>query len=168
MLFTTPRFVYIANSLFSMQMIHLSPFFPVFLQDEDSDLGLTYGVRMDIQKPSWEETNPNKEIDKRIVTAIFSNITSVRSIEVWLKSGRLHSEVLEEQKLSEGQLRRPGSTIILWLKCEQMLFGMTMSVSVPITRPRVELPAEVDLKKESRFVKDWILESYFFRPASIR
>ncbi|RVE47279.1 hypothetical protein evm_008076 [Chilo suppressalis] len=43
----------------------------------------------------------------------------LRSIEVWLKTGRLHSEILAEQKLSEGQLRRPGATIILWLKCEQ-------------------------------------------------
>ncbi|KAM3960750.1 tRNA dimethylallyltransferase [Aphomia sociella] len=45
----------------------------------------------------------------------------LRSIEVWLKSGRLHSEILAEQKLSEGQLRRPGSTIIFWLKCEQTI-----------------------------------------------
>ncbi|XP_060802548.1 tRNA dimethylallyltransferase isoform X2 [Amyelois transitella] len=43
----------------------------------------------------------------------------LRSIEVYLKTGRLHSEILAEQKLSEGELRRPGSTIIFWLKCEQ-------------------------------------------------
>ncbi|CAH2040010.1 unnamed protein product, partial [Iphiclides podalirius] len=44
-----------------------------------------------------------------------------RSIYLWLKTGRRHSEVLDEQKLSEGQLRRPGATIILWLKCEQAI-----------------------------------------------
>nr|XP_026489226.1 tRNA dimethylallyltransferase [Vanessa tameamea] len=43
----------------------------------------------------------------------------LRAIEVWLKTGRRHSEVLDEQKESEGQLRRPGATVILWLKCEQ-------------------------------------------------
>ncbi|KAJ0178505.1 hypothetical protein K1T71_006328 [Dendrolimus kikuchii] len=43
----------------------------------------------------------------------------LRSIEVWLKTGRRHSEILAEQKLSEGELRRPDSTIIFWLKCEQ-------------------------------------------------
>ncbi|XP_050680969.1 tRNA dimethylallyltransferase isoform X2 [Leptidea sinapis] len=43
----------------------------------------------------------------------------LRSIEVWLKSGRRHSEVLDEQKTSEGLLRRPGATIILWLTCDK-------------------------------------------------
>ncbi|XP_028030545.1 tRNA dimethylallyltransferase [Bombyx mandarina] len=43
----------------------------------------------------------------------------LRSIEVWLKTGRRHSEILDEQKVCEGQLRKPDSTIILWLKCEQ-------------------------------------------------
>ncbi|KAL4706206.1 hypothetical protein ACJJTC_018390 [Scirpophaga incertulas] len=41
------------------------------------------------------------------------------SIEVWLTTGRRHSEILAEQKLSEGQLRRPGAVLFLWLKCEQ-------------------------------------------------
>ncbi|XP_063382751.1 tRNA dimethylallyltransferase [Cydia fagiglandana] len=43
----------------------------------------------------------------------------LRSIEVWLKTGRRHSDILEEQKQREGCLRRPGATIVLWLKCEQ-------------------------------------------------
>ncbi|XP_047027268.1 tRNA dimethylallyltransferase [Helicoverpa zea] len=45
----------------------------------------------------------------------------LRSIEVWLKTGRRHSEILAEQKLTEGQLRKPGETIIFWLKCEQAI-----------------------------------------------
>lgn len=36
-----------------------------------------------------------------------------------MKTGRRHSEILAEQKLTEGQLRKPGATIIFWLKCDQ-------------------------------------------------
>ncbi|XP_047993802.1 tRNA dimethylallyltransferase [Leguminivora glycinivorella] len=43
----------------------------------------------------------------------------LRSIEVWLKTGRRHSDILEEQKQREGCLRRPDATVVLWLKCEQ-------------------------------------------------
>ncbi|XP_028174145.1 tRNA dimethylallyltransferase [Ostrinia furnacalis] len=54
----------------------------------------------------------------------------LRSIEVWLKTGRLHSEILAEQKLSEGQLRRPGSTVIFWLKCEQSVHDERLNARV--------------------------------------
>ncbi|XP_059050748.1 tRNA dimethylallyltransferase [Achroia grisella] len=62
-----------------------------------------------------------KEIDPDMAARLHPNNRRkvIRSIEVWLKSGRLHSEILAEQKLSEGQLRRPGATVIFWLKCEQ-------------------------------------------------
>ncbi|CAG9560927.1 unnamed protein product [Danaus chrysippus] len=53
-----------------------------------------------------------------------------RSIEVWLKTGRRHSEILEEQKTSEGRLRRPGSTIILWLKCDQEIHDVRLNSRV--------------------------------------
>ncbi|XP_022830475.1 tRNA dimethylallyltransferase-like [Spodoptera litura] len=54
----------------------------------------------------------------------------LRSIEVWLKTGRLHSEILAEQKLSEGQLRKPDSTIIFWLKCEQSIHDQRLNSRV--------------------------------------
>ncbi|XP_052741800.1 tRNA dimethylallyltransferase isoform X2 [Bicyclus anynana] len=54
----------------------------------------------------------------------------LRAIEVWLKTGRRHSEVLDEQKTSEGQLRRPGATIILWLKCEQSVHDERLNARV--------------------------------------
>ncbi|XP_045767049.1 tRNA dimethylallyltransferase [Maniola jurtina] len=54
----------------------------------------------------------------------------LRAIEVWLKTGRRHSEVLDEQKISEGQLRRPGATIILWLKCEQSVHDERLNARV--------------------------------------
>ncbi|XP_045450952.1 tRNA dimethylallyltransferase-like [Melitaea cinxia] len=53
-----------------------------------------------------------------------------RAIEVWLKTGRRHSDVLDEQKLSEGQLRRPGSTVILWLTCEQSVHDVRLNARV--------------------------------------
>ncbi|XP_026761040.2 tRNA dimethylallyltransferase [Galleria mellonella] len=56
----------------------------------------------------------------------------LRSIEVWLKTGRLHSEILAEQKLSEGQLRRPGATVILWLKCEQSIHDKRLNNRVDV------------------------------------
>ncbi|XP_013172663.1 PREDICTED: tRNA dimethylallyltransferase, mitochondrial [Papilio xuthus] len=54
----------------------------------------------------------------------------LRSIELWLKTGRRHSEVLDEQKLSEGQLRRPDATIVLWLKCEQTIHDERLNARV--------------------------------------
>ncbi|XP_053606974.1 tRNA dimethylallyltransferase [Plodia interpunctella] len=54
----------------------------------------------------------------------------LRSMEVFLKSGRLHSDILAEQKLSEGELRRPGSTVILWLKCEQSVLDKRLDARV--------------------------------------
>ncbi|XP_047503271.1 tRNA dimethylallyltransferase [Pieris napi] len=73
-----------------------------------------------------------KAIDPKMAARLHPNNRRkvLRSIEVWLKSGRLHSEVLEEQKLSEGQLRRPGSTIILWLKCEQKVHDERLDARV--------------------------------------
>ncbi|CAB3259587.1 unnamed protein product [Arctia plantaginis] len=53
-----------------------------------------------------------------------------RSIEVWLKTGRCHSEILAEQKMSEGELRKPGATIILWLKCEQTVHDERLNARV--------------------------------------
>ncbi|CAH2265696.1 jg4946 [Pararge aegeria aegeria] len=55
---------------------------------------------------------------------------AVRAIEVWLKTGRRHSEVLDQQKITEGQLRRPGATIILWLKCEQSVHDERLNARV--------------------------------------
>ncbi|CAG4950894.1 unnamed protein product [Colias eurytheme] len=52
------------------------------------------------------------------------------SIEVWLKSGRRHSEVLDEQKLSEGEMRRPGATILFWLKCEQSIHDERLNARI--------------------------------------
>ncbi|KAJ8713259.1 hypothetical protein PYW07_013629 [Mythimna separata] len=54
----------------------------------------------------------------------------IRSIEVYLKTGRRHSEILAEQKLSEGQLRRPGATLIFWLKCEQAVHDQRLNARV--------------------------------------
>ncbi|KAJ8716326.1 hypothetical protein PYW08_013611 [Mythimna loreyi] len=54
----------------------------------------------------------------------------LRSIEVYLKTGRRHSEILAEQKLSEGQLRRPGATIIFWLKCEKTIHDQRLNSRV--------------------------------------
>ncbi|XP_068618282.1 tRNA dimethylallyltransferase [Battus philenor] len=54
----------------------------------------------------------------------------LRSIELWLKTGRRHSEVLDEQKLSEGKLRLPGATLILWLKCEQKVHDDRLNARV--------------------------------------
>ncbi|XP_026733262.1 tRNA dimethylallyltransferase [Trichoplusia ni] len=64
-----------------------------------------------------------KAVDPKMAERLHPNNRRkvLRSIEVLLKTGRRHSEILAEQKLSEGQLRRPGATIIFWLKCEQTI-----------------------------------------------
>ncbi|XP_050351983.1 tRNA dimethylallyltransferase [Nymphalis io] len=54
----------------------------------------------------------------------------LRAIEVWLKTGRRHSELLDEQKENEGQLRRPDGTVILWLKCEQAVHDERLNARV--------------------------------------
>ncbi|KPJ07480.1 tRNA dimethylallyltransferase, mitochondrial [Papilio machaon] len=59
-----------------------------------------------------------------------SDPRSAMSIELWLKTGRRHSEVLDEQKMSEGQLRRPDATIVLWLKCEQTIHDERLNARV--------------------------------------
>ncbi|XP_075978629.1 tRNA dimethylallyltransferase [Anticarsia gemmatalis] len=73
-----------------------------------------------------------KSIDPVMAARLhFNNRRKVlRSMEVWLKSGRLHSEILAEQKLSEGQLRKPGETIIFWLKCEQSVHDKRLNSRV--------------------------------------
>lgn len=53
-----------------------------------------------------------------------------RAIEIWLKTGRRHSEILEEQRLTEGQLRRPESTVVFWLKCEQKVHDERLNARV--------------------------------------
>ncbi|XP_073947551.1 tRNA dimethylallyltransferase [Choristoneura fumiferana] len=54
----------------------------------------------------------------------------LRSIEVWQKTGRRHSDILEEQKLTEGLLRRPGATVMLWLKCEESVLEERLDARV--------------------------------------
>ncbi|KAG7296292.1 hypothetical protein JYU34_021422, partial [Plutella xylostella] len=54
----------------------------------------------------------------------------LRSIEVWLHSGRRHSEVLAEQRGEEGRLRHPGATLVLWLKCEQSVHDSRLDARV--------------------------------------
>ncbi|CAG9087402.1 unnamed protein product [Plutella xylostella] len=53
-----------------------------------------------------------------------------RSIEVWLHSGRRHSEVLAEQRGEEGRLRHPGATLVLWLQCEQSVHDSRLDARV--------------------------------------
>ncbi|XP_072947548.1 tRNA dimethylallyltransferase [Epargyreus clarus] len=73
-----------------------------------------------------------KAIDPTMASRLHPNNRRkvLRSIELWLKTGRRHSEVLDEQKLSEGQLRRPGATVILWLKCEQAIHDERLNARV--------------------------------------
>ncbi|XP_041986778.1 tRNA dimethylallyltransferase [Aricia agestis] len=96
--------------------------------------------KADLQKDVDEEskfTNEDihaklKEIDPEMASRLHHNNRRkvLRSIEVWLKTGRRHSEVLDEQRLTEGQLRFPGATVILWLKCEQKIHDERLNARV--------------------------------------
>ncbi|CAH0584056.1 unnamed protein product [Chrysodeixis includens] len=73
-----------------------------------------------------------KAVDPKMAERLHPNNRRkvMRSIEVLLKTGRRHSEILAEQKMSEGQLRRPGETIIFWLKCEQTVHDKRLNSRV--------------------------------------
>ncbi|XP_049874589.1 tRNA dimethylallyltransferase [Pectinophora gossypiella] len=109
-------------------------------QDTSKDEQVTEVSKEKLKEDVENETNFTNEeihaklkaIDPIMASRLHPNNRRkvLRSIEVWLKTGRRHSEILDEQKTTEGQLRRPGATIIFWLKCEQSVHDVRLDTRV--------------------------------------
>ncbi|XP_038223384.1 tRNA dimethylallyltransferase [Zerene cesonia] len=105
-------------------------------ENQDALIELRKKIQEDVDNEA-KKTNEEvhallKSIDPVMASRLHPNNRRkvLRSIEVWLKSGRRHSEVLDEQKLSEGEMRRPGATILFWLKCEQSIHDERLNARV--------------------------------------